>query len=111
VSLRFQGKVPGHGVKLDTVEMDFDYADRFGAEPVEAYGPLILDAMRGDQTLFQHRYEAEGAWRAVMPLIGPGSAPIRAKIHANYAPGTWGPAPADALLARHGRAWHNPAAP
>lgn len=105
VSLRFEGKVPGPGVTLDTVAMDFDYAARFGSEPVEAYGPLLLDAMRGDQTLFQHRYEVEGAWRAVMPLLGPGSDAIRRDIHANYAPGSWGPSGADRLLAASGRAW------
>ncbi len=108
VSLRFEGKVPGSGMRLDTVAMDFDYAKRFGVEPVEAYGPLILDVMRGDQTLFQHRYEVESAWRAVMPLLGPDSAPIRNGIHANYAPGSWGPPQADRLLAADGRAWHNP---
>ncbi len=107
VSLRFEGKVPGAGVRLDTVAMDFDYASRFHAEPVEAYGPLILDAMRGDQTLFKHRYEVEGAWRVVEPFLGEASASIRRNMHANYAPGTWGPATADDLLARHGRSWHN----
>jgi glucose-6-phosphate 1-dehydrogenase len=108
VSLRFEGKVPGGGVRLDTVAMDFDYARRFGAEPVEAYGPLILDAMRGDQTLFQHRYEVEGAWRAVMPLlVGPPSEAVRRDIHANYRPGSWGPPHADWMLARHDRSWHN----
>ncbi len=107
VSLRFEGKVPGPGMKRDTVAMDFDYARRFGAEPVEAYGPLLLDAMRGDQSLFQHRFEVEGSWRAVMPLLGPESAVIRRGIQANYAPGTWGPAAADRLLAAHGREWLN----
>jgi glucose-6-phosphate 1-dehydrogenase len=107
VSLRFEGKVPGYGTHLDTVAMDFEYARRFGSEPVEAYGPRILDAMRGDQTLFQHRYEVEGAWRAVMPLLGPPSESIRRDIQANYEPGTWGPACADQLLAAHGRTWHN----
>lgn len=107
VSLRFEGKVPGHGVRLDSVTMDFDYAKRFNAQPVEAYGPLILDAMRGDQTLYKHRYEVEAAWNAVMPFLGPESAAIRKDIHANYAPGSWGPASADALLAKHGRTWHN----
>ncbi|HRP64169.1 MAG TPA: hypothetical protein PK400_12795, partial [Phycisphaerales bacterium] len=57
VSLRFEGKVPGRRMKLDSVSMDFDYARRFNAEPAEAYGPLIIDAMRGDQTLFKHRFE------------------------------------------------------
>ncbi|MHC4416523.1 MAG: glucose-6-phosphate dehydrogenase [Planctomycetota bacterium] len=107
VSLRFEGKVPGGGVRLDTVAMDFDYAKRFGAEPVEAYGPLILDAMRGDQSLFQHRYEVEGAWRAVMTLLGPESKTIRRGIHANYPPHSWGPPGAVKLLAAHGRAWHD----
>ncbi len=111
VNLRFEGKVPGPGVRLDTVAMDFDYAKRFGSDPVEAYGPLILDAMRGDQALFQHRYEVESAWRAVMPLLGPESASIRACIHGNYAPGTWGPPQADRLLAADGRSWHNPTSP
>ena len=107
VSLRFQGKVPGSGVRLDTVAMDFDFAKRFGAEPVEAYGPLILDAMRGDQTLYQHRYEVEAAWQAVMPLLGPQARTLRGNIHANYQPGSWGPPSADELLAAHGRAWNN----
>jgi glucose-6-phosphate 1-dehydrogenase len=106
VSLRFEGKVPGPGVTRDTVEMDFDYAKRFGSDPVEAYGPLLLDAMRGDQSLFQHRYEVEGAWRVVAPLIAPESAAIRRDIQANYAPGSWGPAAANRLLAP-GRSWYN----
>ncbi len=109
VSLRFDGKVPGPGTQLETVAMDFDYSKRFGVEPVEAYGPLILDAMRGDRTLFQHRYEVEGAWRVVMPLLGPESRSIRHNLHANYAAGSWGPPQADRLLAAGGRSWHNPA--
>jgi glucose-6-phosphate 1-dehydrogenase len=108
VCLRFDGKVPGPGMRLDTVAMDFDYVERFGSDAIEAYGPLILDAMRGDQTLFQHRYEVEGAWRAVMPLLGPESESIRRDLHANYASGSWGPPAADRLLTRHGRTWHNP---
>lgn len=107
ISLRFEGKVPGFGIKLDSVAMDFDYAKRFKAEPVEAYGPLIIDAMRGDQMLFKHRYEVEGAWKAVMPFLGPESMSIRKGIEGNYAPGSWGPKSADELLARHGRKWHN----
>jgi glucose-6-phosphate 1-dehydrogenase len=107
VRLSFQGKVPGAGLNLDNVAMDVDYAEWFNAKAVEAYGPLILDAMRGDQTLFKHRYEVEGAWRAVMPFLGDASATLRKNIHANYAPGSWGPACADELLARDGREWNN----
>jgi glucose-6-phosphate 1-dehydrogenase len=87
--------------------MDFDYVERFGGEPVEAYGPLIIDAMRGDQTLYKHRLEVENAWSAVMPFIGEQSETLRKDIHANYAPGSWGPKAADDLMARDGRGWHN----
>ena len=99
--------MPGFGLRAANVDMQLDYADRFKAEPVEAYGPLIVDAMRGDQTLFKHRIEVEGAWNAVMPFLDERSAVARAGIHANYACGSWGPQSADELLARDGRAWRN----
>lgn len=104
ISLRFEGKVPG-AMRIDSVKLDFDYVARFGGEPIEAYGPLILDAMRGDQTLFKHRDEVEGAWGAVMPFLDPG---LRVDIAGNYAAGTWGPRESEELLARSGCAWHNP---
>jgi glucose-6-phosphate 1-dehydrogenase len=107
-SLRFECKVPGSGLKIDSAEMAVDYDQRFGVAPVEAYGPLIVDAMRGDQTLFKSRVEVEGAWNAVMPLLDDRSKAIRTGIAANYACGSWGPKGADDLLARDGRAWHNP---
>ena len=107
VSIRFEGKVPGSGMRIASARMHFDYAERFGSKPVEAYGPLILDAMRGDQTLFPHRHEVEAGWRAVTPLIGSESSAIRSNIRANYAPGSWGPEVANAMLARHGREWRN----
>ena len=106
-SLRFEAKVPGGTFRLAPVEMEMDYREQFKSTPVEAYGPLIVDAMRGDQTLYKHRLEVESAWRAVMPFLGPESQPLRASIHANYAPGSWGPASAVELLARDGRAWHD----
>ncbi|MGI9015262.1 MAG: glucose-6-phosphate dehydrogenase [Phycisphaerales bacterium] len=109
VWIRFEGKVPGSGVKIDSVRMHFDYAQRFGNKPAEAYGQLLIDVMRGDQTLFPHRREVEAGWRAVMPLISKDAAGIRDGIQANYAPGSWGPAAADELLARDGRNWRNPA--
>ncbi len=106
-SLRFECKVPGSGLRVDSIEMDVDYDRHFQVEPVEAYGPLIVDAMRGDQTLFKSRIEVEGAWNAVMPFLDERSAAIRSSIAANYAVGSWGPSSADALLGP-GRAWHNP---
>ncbi len=106
-SLRFGAKKPGD-MRICDVEMTMDYEKAFRSEPVEAYGPLMIDAMRGDQSLFKHRIEVESAWRAMMPFLDDRSAPLRRDMHANYAPGSWGPSAADALLARDGRAWFNP---
>ena len=106
-SLRFECKVPGSGLRVDSIEMDVDYDERFKVEPVEAYGPLIVDAMRGDQTLFKSRVEVECAWNAVMPLLDDRSKAIRTGIAGNYAVGSWGPDSADRLMGPS-RAWHNP---
>mgnify|MGYP000629470075 CR=1 FL=1 len=106
ISLKVEGKVPGAGVKIDSAKLDLDYHERFGGEPIEAYGPLILDAIRGDRTLYKDREEVESAWRICDPFIKDEG--LRGSIQ-TYAPGTWGPAVADELLARDGRKWHNPA--
>lgn len=105
ICLHLRGKVPGPGVKIDTAALDLDYVEQFGGEPQEAYGPLLLDAMRGDRTLYKHRDEIEGAWRICQPLLD--SAALRNSIE-TYEPGGWGPQRAHDLLARDGRSWHNP---
>jgi glucose-6-phosphate 1-dehydrogenase len=93
--------------------MQVDFDKEFGVEPLEAYGPLLVDAMRGDQSLYKHRLEVEGGWAAVMPFLaagasaGAGANAIRKGIASNYAPGSWGPAGADEMMRRDGRAWHN----
>ena len=107
IRVRFECKVPGLEFALDTIEMDSDFQERFDTEQVEAYGPLIIDAMRGDQTLFKHRQEVEGAWAAVMPFLDERSAGIREGIHGNYPPGSWGPDSSEKLLERYGARWHN----
>lgn len=106
VSLRFEAKVPGPKLRVESVKMDLDYAKTFNAQPIEAYGPLMLDAMRGDQTLYKHRDEVESGWRIVQPVLD--SQRIRENIQ-TYAPGSWGPASADALMGdAAARRWHNP---
>ncbi len=105
--LRFESKVPGTPLTIASVEMQVDFDKEFGVEPLEAYGPLLLDAMRGDQSLYKHRLEVESGWAAVMPFLGPGSMAARQGIASNYAPGSWGPAAADELMSSDGRAWHN----
>ena len=111
IRVRFECKEPGLEFQLDTIDMDSDFQREFKSEPVEAYGPLIIEAMRGDQTLFKHRMEVEGAWRAVMPFLDERSERLRAGIRGNYAPGSWGPPSSDALMARYGTEWNNEISP
>jgi glucose-6-phosphate 1-dehydrogenase len=107
IHLRFEGKVPGGGMNIKSVLMDFDYAEAFQAEPPEAYATLLLDAIRGDQTLYKHRDEIEGSWRACQPIIDYWqNNPL--DHYPTYAAGTWGPSDADIMMARDNRHWHNP---
>lgn len=105
--LRFESKLPGTPFRIASAEMQVDFDKQFGVVALEAYGPLLVDAMRGDQSLFKHGREVESGWASVMPFLGAGSAAIRQSIAANYAPGSWGPAAADAMMQRDGRQWHN----
>jgi glucose-6-phosphate 1-dehydrogenase len=111
VSLRVDGKVPGGvsggggQIEIASAKLDLDYVQAFGGEQVEAYAPLILDAIKGDRTLYKHRDEVEASWRICQPFLD--SEGLRKSI-ADYAPGSWGPDAADALLAGEGRRWHNP---
>ena len=106
ISLRFEGKVPGAGMNIRDVIMDFDYVEQFKAEPPEAYATLLLDAMRGDQTLYKHREEIEHCWRIVQPVLDYWQAHPQDDLP-NYAAGTWGPSASDVMLARDDRDWHN----
>ena len=105
ISLRFEAKVPGPKLAIESVKMDMDYAKAFNTKPIEAYGPLMLDAMRGDPTLYKHRDEVESGWRICQPVLD--SKEIRKRIE-TYDAGWWGPKAADEMLARDGRKWHNP---
>ncbi|MCC7406826.1 MAG: glucose-6-phosphate dehydrogenase [Phycisphaeraceae bacterium] len=106
IQLSFQGKIPGVGMKIGAVEMDFDYAEQFKAQPPEAYATLLLDAMRGDQTLFKQRQEIEQAWRIVQPVLNTWAGDTEASLP-TYAAGTWGPTDADYFMAKQGRQWLN----
>jgi len=96
--LGFDVKIPGQGIRLSREFLRFRYADRFPRVP-EAYETLLEDILQGDQTLFVRADVVEESWRLYAPLL---EAPPAAEP---YAAGTWGPAGADALLARDGRRW------
>jgi glucose-6-phosphate 1-dehydrogenase len=103
VSLAIGAKVPGQGLRIRTVNMDFMYGGAFRMELPDAYERLILDAMLGDQTLFTRSDEVEEQWSIVDAIVA-GWARDRPAFP-NYAAGTWGPAAADELIQHDGKEW------
>ena len=102
--LRFGAKVPGLGMDVRSVTMDFTYGSAFNVDSPDAYETLILDALQGDASLFTRADEVEEAWSIVDPLIEAWSTAPEPSMP-NYDAGTWGPPEADELLARDGRRW------
>jgi glucose-6-phosphate 1-dehydrogenase len=106
IALGFAAKVPGQSLVLRDVAMDFRYGTAFGLGAPEAYERLLLDAMRGDATLFTRADEAEAQWHYVDPILRAwqsGHVPLR-----SYPAGSWGPAEALALPQREGFTWSAP---
>jgi glucose-6-phosphate 1-dehydrogenase len=109
MSLSFYGKRPGPGMRLDKLSLQFAMDDTGRISDVlEAYERLILDAMRGDHTLFTTAEGIERLWEASVPLIE-SPPPVRL-----YAPGSWGPNAIHQLVAPQAwrlpfeRAWRDP---
>ncbi|MHB1871131.1 MAG: glucose-6-phosphate dehydrogenase [Steroidobacteraceae bacterium] len=109
MSLSFYGKRPGPGMRLDKLSLQFAMHDTgLVGEVLEAYERLILDAMRGDRTLFTTAEGIERLWEVSTPLI---EAPPPVRL---YAPGSWGPNSMHQLIAPHAwrlpfeRAWRDP---
>ncbi len=109
MSLSFYGKRPGPGMRLDKLSLQFAMHDtgRIG-DVLEAYERLILDAMRGDHTLFTTAEGIERLWEVSTPLL---EAPPPVRL---YPPGSWGPKSIHQLVAPHAwrlpfeRAWRDP---
>ena len=103
VSLAIGAKVPGQGMSIRTVHMDFLYGGTFRTGLPEAYERLILDCLLGDATLFTRADEVEEQWAIVDAMVAPWK---RDRPNfPNYAAGTWGPVAAEELLHRDGRSW------
>jgi glucose-6-phosphate 1-dehydrogenase len=105
VSLAIGAKVPGAGMSIRNVHMDFLYGGAFRTGLPEAYERLILDAMLGDQTLFTRTDEVEEQWSLVDAIVAAWRRDRPA--FPNYAAGTWGPASANELIERDGRSWRS----
>ncbi|NBY44307.1 MAG: glucose-6-phosphate dehydrogenase [Micrococcales bacterium] len=105
VTIRFGSKVPGVGMQVRDVTMDFGYGHAFTEDSPEAYERLILDVLLGDPPLFPRHEEVELSWKILDPIE---------KFWATngkpepYRPGTWGPASADRMMALDGRTWRRP---
>jgi glucose-6-phosphate 1-dehydrogenase len=107
ILLRFGAKVPGQGLQIRTVNMDFRYGSSFAVDSPDAYETLLLDAMVGDASLFTRNDEVERAWAILDPILEAWSTGRGGPLHF-YGAGSWGPPAADELLARDGRAWRKP---
>ena len=105
VTIRFGSKVPGAGMQVRDVTMDFGYGHAFTEASPEAYERLILDVLLGDPPLFPRHEEVELSWKILDPIEEYWATKGRPE---QYRPGTWGPASADALMARDGRTWRRP---
>ena len=103
VSLAIGAKVPGQGLQIRTVHMDFLYGGAFRTDMPEAYERLVLDCMRGDSTLFTREDEVTEQWQLVDAIV---AAWRRDRpSFPNYPAGAWGPPSSDDLLQRDGRTW------
>jgi len=106
ISLTFCAKRPGMNYQVQPVNMDFNYQNSFSVGLPEAYERLLLDAMRGDSTLFTRSDELEAAWRFLDPVLKSWASPDH---HPElYPAGQWGPKAAHQLLQRSSRAWRTP---
>jgi glucose-6-phosphate 1-dehydrogenase len=98
-------KDPGPGgMRVRHVPLDMSFAAAFNVRNPDAYERLLLDVIRGNQTLFMRRDEVEAAWRWIDPIR-------EAWEHTGlppkpYVAGSWGPSAAIALIERDGRTWH-----
>lgn len=105
VKLMMMIKDPGPGgMRLREVPLNLSFADTFTERTPEAYERLLMDVVRGSQTLFMRRDELEAAWQWVDPIR---EAWDRAsEPPQTYTAGTWGPSGAVALIERDGRSWY-----
>jgi glucose-6-phosphate 1-dehydrogenase len=102
ITVRFGSKVPGSAMEVRDVNMDFAYGESFTESSPEAYERLLLDVLIGDPPLFPRQQEVELSWKILDPIEEFWAGHAKPE---QYPAGTPGPASAEALIARDGRAW------
>jgi glucose-6-phosphate 1-dehydrogenase len=105
VTIRFGSKVPGPGMQVRDVTMDFGYGHSFTEDSPEAYERLILDVLLGDPPLFPRHQEVELSWKILDPIVRFWAENGQPE---SYLPGSWGPKSSDAMMAIDGRSWRRP---
>jgi glucose-6-phosphate 1-dehydrogenase len=106
VKLWMMIKDPGTGgMRLQHIPLDMSFAEAFASRNPDAYERLLMDVVRGNQTLFMRRDEVAAAWDWIDPILESWKASAEAPKH--YTAGTWGPAQSVALIERDGRTWYD----
>ncbi|GJM42150.1 MAG: hypothetical protein DHS20C20_24320 [Ardenticatenaceae bacterium] len=107
IHLKLEAKVPDSHL-TQSVDMEFHYRSSFkGNSLPDAYERLLLDAVRGDASLFTRADGIEAAWQLMDPVITGWEKAADAPKMISYPPGSWGPTEAEALLGRSGRVWRH----
>jgi glucose-6-phosphate 1-dehydrogenase len=104
IRLQVQAKKTGLDMTLNPVDMIYNYDGTCSTETPEAYETLLLDAMKGDQTLFMRADQVETAWEFVMPILESWESQKDINFP-NYPADSWGPEDAEALIAKDGFSW------
>lgn len=110
IGINFAAKRPGTEMHTTTVHMNFSYEEAFATKSPQAYATLLLDAMRGDATLFTRGDEVEAEWRLITP-IEEGWAQLAVPQTFFYAAGSNGPTAGDTLTSNNGHHWRDLLAP
>ncbi|MCZ7614543.1 MAG: hypothetical protein M5T52_13665 [Ignavibacteriaceae bacterium] len=100
-------KVPGQGFNIQTVNLDFHYADLSNTYLPTAYERLLHDCMIGDSTLYQRADAVEAAWKFVDPILKAWESDDKIPLY-GYPAGTWGPEKADEMIEGKNMTWRHP---
>ncbi len=104
IHLMFQAKVPDSDQDMRSVDMEFQYRESFTGVLPDAYERLLLEALRGDASLFTRSDGIEAAWKLI-DSIASGWETNNIPELSLYRRGSWGPSDAAALLGHDGRIW------
>ena len=105
IVLQFGAKKPGNQMQVVPVQANFSYRAAFDGNTPVAYETLLLDAMRGDATLFTRGDEIEAEWSIITP-IEEAWAQLPPPKFPNYEAGSGGPNAANQLIREELRGWH-----